>query len=77
MFRADNKTQTYTLFTHIEDIAEGMPKSNIDWNIEVLIKIAQITKETIEYKEQTIKETNARKEEILTNVHAEIENLKS
>lgn len=61
----------------LEDIAEGMPKSNVDWNIEVLIKIAQITKETIEYKEQTIKETNARKEEILTNVNAEIENLKS
>lgn len=45
----------------LEDIAEGMPKSNIDWNIEVLIKIAKITKETIEYKEQTIKETNARR----------------
>ncbi|XP_065925870.1 uncharacterized protein [Magallana gigas] len=61
----------------LEDIAEGMPKSNIDWNIEVLIKIAKNTKETIEYKEQTIKETIARKEEILTNVNAETENLKS
>lgn len=41
--------------------------SNVDWNIEVLIKIAK-NKETIENKEQTTIETNSRKEEILTNV---------
>lgn len=41
--------------------------SNVDRNIEVLIKIAK-NKETIENKEQTTIETNSRKEEILTNV---------
>lgn len=41
--------------------------SNVDWNIEVFIKIAK-NKETIENKEQTTIETNSRKEEILTNV---------
>lgn len=41
--------------------------SNVDWNIEVFIKIAK-NKETIENKEQTTIEANSRKEEILTNV---------
>lgn len=54
-----------------------MPKSNVHWNIEVLVKIAPKTKEIIKNKEWTIEETNVRKEEILINVNAEIENLKS
>lgn len=36
-----------------------------------------VTKEIIQHKEQVIKETNARKETILTNTFNEIENLKT
>lgn len=53
-----------------------MFKLNIDWNIEVFIKIVKNIKEIIEYKEQIIKEINVRKEEILINVNVEIENFK-
>lgn len=61
----------------LEDIAKRMLKSNVDGNIEVLSKLAEVTKETIDHKEQTIREINAKKETILTNVSTEIENLKS
>nr|XP_034329578.1 uncharacterized protein LOC117690200 isoform X3 [Crassostrea gigas] len=61
----------------LEDIAKRMLKSNVDGNIEVLSKLAKVTKETIDLKEQTIREINAKKETILTNVSTEIENLKS
>lgn len=46
-------------------------------NIKVLSEIAQITSKIIENKERTIRETNARKETILTNVSNEIEKLKT
>uniref|UniRef100_A0A8W8IES7 B box-type domain-containing protein n=1 Tax=Magallana gigas TaxID=29159 RepID=A0A8W8IES7_MAGGI len=61
----------------LEDIAKEMLKSNVDGNIEVLSKLAKVTQETIDHKEQTIREINAKKETILTNVSTEIENLKT
>lgn len=61
----------------IEDVMKEMPETTCDWNIGVLNKIAKVTEELIEQKELMIKETNARKDTILTNVYNEIENLKS
>lgn len=61
----------------LEDIIKEMQETNVDWNIGVLNKIAKVTEGLIEQKELTIKETNARKDTILTNVYNEIENLKS
>lgn len=52
-------------------------KSNVDRNIEVLSKIAQVTSKIVENKEQTINDNSFRKETILANVSNEIENLKS
>lgn len=43
----------------LEDIAKRMLKSNVDGNIEVLSKLAEVTKETIDHKEQTIREISA------------------
>lgn len=61
----------------LDEIIKGIDKSYVDRNIEVLPKIAQVTKKIIENKERVIKDTNASKETILANVSNEIENLKS
>ncbi|XP_065925629.1 uncharacterized protein [Magallana gigas] len=61
----------------IDEIVKRIEKSNVDRNIQVLSKIAQVTKEIVENKERTIRESNARKETILSNVSYEIENLKT
>lgn len=61
----------------IDEIVKRIEKSNVDRNIQVLSKIAQVTKEIVENKERTIRESNARKETILSNVSNEIENLKT
>lgn len=61
----------------LDDIAKKLPKSNVDWNIQILSEISKITKETIEYKELLIKESNTAKETILASVFTEIESIKS
>lgn len=61
----------------LDHIAKKLPGSNVDWNIHILSEIAKITKETIEYKELLIKESNTAKETIIASVSTEIENLKS
>lgn len=61
----------------LDDIAKKLPKSNVDWNIHILSEIAKITKETIEYKELLIKESNTTMETIIASVSSEIENIKS
>lgn len=60
-----------------ENVAKRMQKYNLEGDIEVLSKEAKVIKEMIKHKEQTIRETDARKETILTNVSTEIEKLKS
>lgn len=54
-----------------------MQKYNLEGDIEILSKEAKEVKKMIKHKEQTIRETDARKEAILTNVSTEIEKLKS
>lgn len=54
-----------------------MQKYNLEGDIEILSKEAKVVKKMIKHKEQTIRETDARKEEILTNVSTEIEKLES
>lgn len=61
----------------VDEIIKRIEKSNVDRNIEVLSKLAQATKEIVENKERTIRESNAKKETILSNVSNEIENLKT
>lgn len=61
----------------LDEIVKEMPETNVNWNIDVLFRIAQVTERLIEQKELKIKETNARKDTILTNVYDVIENLKS
>lgn len=60
-----------------ENVVKRIQKYNLEGDIEVLSKEAKVVKEMIKHKEQTIRETDARKETILTNVSTEIEKLKS
>lgn len=55
----------------------SLKEYNLEGDIEILSKEAKVVKEMIKHKEQTIRETDARKEAILTNVSTEIEKLKS
>lgn len=50
-----------------ENVAKRMQKYNLEGDIEVLSKETKVIKEMIKHKEQTIRETGARKETILTN----------
>lgn len=61
----------------LEEIIKEMQETNVDCNIDVLTRIAKGVERLIEQKELKIKETNARKDTILSNAYNEIENLKS
>lgn len=51
-----------------ENDVKRMQKYNLEGDIEILSKEAKVVKKMIKHKEQTIRETDARKEAILTNV---------